>query len=538
MSSATAFADAGVQAVSAGRYAEGVEKLTEALKQRPAPLWYLERSKAHLRTNQFNLALYDAEMALNIAFGRANRDQMMEAQIRRAITFFRMGWFADADVCAFWAIRLSDGAKAQEDDGQQNKIDSNGDYTVRADEVHDEAKPEAGAGLNAALQSASTRTKQTSLRNQALSWRIQALTQMEKLPVGHDGRKLHSPVKYPEPSEISASKETQHKSPATATHGDTAGGKGNSSDTTSTTSSRDAWEKIWARYHDMYTKNKIRCSFYQTETSLTVDIFVKNLSKEQVSIDTESQTVKLNTTQGASFGGYGGPIVLLLFGEVKPELTKYNVKSMKIELILQKQIPGKWPSLRRENADIVDNLSMNPSQGVPFSQFFEFITKSGYKDTAVLELPDPDGDPSVWYATLLDKLRSNVGAGSSSSETKTITPSHPITEADGSAEKAAAVTHKENMAAPAYPTSSKTGPKNWDTLDIDENDDEKGDAQDSDVNAFFQRIYKDADPDTKRAMMKSFIESNGTSLSTSWADAGSKTFKTVPPDGVEAKKWE
>lgn len=378
MSSATALADAGVQAVSAGRYADGVEKLTQALKQRPAPLWHLERSKAYLRTNQFDLARYDAEMALNIAFGRANRDQMMEAQIRRAITFFRMGWFADADVCAFWAIRLSDGAKALEDDGQQNKIDSNGDYAVRAGEVQEEAKPEAGAGLNAALQSATTRTKQTSLRNQALSWRLQALTQMEKLPVGHDGRKLHALNKYPEPSEIPASKEARHKSPAATTHDDTAGNsKGNSGDTASTTSSRDAWEKIWARYHDMYTKHKVRCSFYQTETSLTVDIFLKNLSKEQVLVDTESQSVKLNPAQGASFGGYGGPIVLLLFSEIKPESTTYNVKSMKIELILQKQIPGKWPNLRRENADIVDNLSMNPSQGVPFSQFFEFVTKSG-----------------------------------------------------------------------------------------------------------------------------------------------------------------
>lgn len=38
--------------------------------------------------------------------------------------------------------------------------------------------------------------------------------------------------------------------------------------------------------------------------------------------------------------------------------------------------------------------------------------------------------------------------------------------------------------------------------------------------------------------MKSFIESNGTALSTSWNDAKSKTYQTQPPDGVEAKKWE
>lgn len=39
-------------------------------------------------------------------------------------------------------------------------------------------------------------------------------------------------------------------------------------------------------------------------------------------------------------------------------------------------------------------------------------------------------------------------------------------------------------------------------------------------------------------MMKSFVESNGTALSTSWSDAKGKTYQTQPPDGVEAKKWE
>ncbi|KAE8441950.1 hypothetical protein EG329_004158 [Mollisiaceae sp. DMI_Dod_QoI] len=88
--------------------------------------------------------------------------------------------------------------------------------------------------------------------------------------------------------------------------------------------------------------------------------------------------------------------------------------------------------------------------------------------------------------------------------------------------------------APAYPTSSKTGPKNWDKLMGDEEDDKEGE----DVDYFFKQLYKNADPDTRRAMMKSYQESNGTSLSTNWADVGSKSFETHPPDGMEAKKWE
>ncbi|KAI0115581.1 hypothetical protein GGR51DRAFT_503462, partial [Nemania sp. FL0031] len=373
MASANALADAGLQDIAARKYDEGIGKLTEALKQHPAPLWHLERSKACLRTNQFDLALYDAEMALRIAYDRANRYQMTEAQIRRAITFFRMGRFADADVCAFWAVRLVDGAKANEDDGQQNKVDENGDYLVRVQEVQDEAKPATSEGLSTALGTGA-RTKESSMKNQAFSWRIQALTQMEKLPPGHDGRKPHSLAKYPTPSHPATTKTASQGSPAAAVASGTVDSKTSTTNTPNTTSTPGDWAKLWSQYETMYKKHKIRFSFYQTETSLTVDIFLKNLTPEKVTVDSESQVIRLNPVQGASFGGFGGPIVLLLFGEIKPDAIKCNVKSMKIELILQKQRAGKWPTLRRENAEVVDNLTTNPNVAVPFSQFNDFIT--------------------------------------------------------------------------------------------------------------------------------------------------------------------
>lgn len=69
---------------------------------------------------------------------------------------------------------------------------------------------------------------------------------------------------------------------------------------------------------------------------------------------------------------------------------------------------------------------------------------------------------------------------------------------------------------------------------MEEDDGESGDA----VNDFFKKMYKNADDDTKKAMMKSFQESNGTALSTNWADVKKGPVKTQPPDGLEAKKWE
>ncbi|KAI8987424.1 SGS domain-containing protein [Mycotypha africana] len=82
---------------------------------------------------------------------------------------------------------------------------------------------------------------------------------------------------------------------------------------------------------------------------------------------------------------------------------------------------------------------------------------------------------------------------------------------------------------------SKAYARNWDkvTKELDEDKPEGEQA----LNALFQQIYKDADPDTKRAMMKSFIESNGTCLSTNWEEVGSKKVETRPPDGMVAKKY-
>jgi len=39
-------------------------------------------------------------------------------------------------------------------------------------------------------------------------------------------------------------------------------------------------------------------------------------------------------------------------------------------------------------------------------------------------------------------------------------------------------------------------------------------------------------------MQKSFVESNGTVLSTNWSEIGSKKVETQAPGGMEVKKYE
>nr|UNO37372.1 putative suppressor of G2 allele of SKP1 [Fagopyrum esculentum] len=92
---------------------------------------------------------------------------------------------------------------------------------------------------------------------------------------------------------------------------------------------------------------------------------------------------------------------------------------------------------------------------------------------------------------------------------------------------------------PTYP-SSKGRAVDWDKLEAEVKKEEKEEKLDGDaaLNKFFQEIYRDADEDTRRAMSKSFVESNGTVLSTNWKEVGSKKIESTPPDGMEVKKWE
>ncbi|CAE6180655.1 unnamed protein product [Arabidopsis arenosa] len=109
--------------------------------------------------------------------------------------------------------------------------------------------------------------------------------------------------------------------------------------------------------------------------------------------------------------------------------------------------------------------------------------------------------------------------------------------------KGPAVLPKPNISSevsqrPAYPSSKKV--KDWDKLEAEVKKQEKDEKLEGDaaLNKFFREIYQNADEDTRRAMSKSFVESNGTVLSTNWQEVGTKKIESTPPDGMELKKWE
>uniref|UniRef100_A0A0C9S569 Protein SGT1 homolog n=1 Tax=Wollemia nobilis TaxID=56998 RepID=A0A0C9S569_9CONI len=113
-------------------------------------------------------------------------------------------------------------------------------------------------------------------------------------------------------------------------------------------------------------------------------------------------------------------------------------------------------------------------------------------------------------------------------------------------DKKQVVIQKPNVASdmqnqrPTYPTSNMKSSRDWDKLEAEVKKEEKEEKLEGDaaLNKLFRDIYRDADEDTRRAMQKSFIESNGTVLSTNWKEVGSKHVDGSPPQGMEMKKWE
>jgi suppressor of G2 allele of SKP1 len=98
----------------------------------------------------------------------------------------------------------------------------------------------------------------------------------------------------------------------------------------------------------------------------------------------------------------------------------------------------------------------------------------------------------------------------------------------------AQVTTLNDANKPSYPSSSKKK-YDWDSLEKSIEDEKpEGDAA---LNNLFQQIYRDASDETKRAMMKSYIESNGTCLSTNWDEVKNGKVECKPPEGMIAKSY-
>lgn len=222
--------------------------------------------------------------------------------------------------------------------------------------------------------------------------------------------------------------------------------------------------------------DKIRHEWYQNNEKVYFTLLVKGVPKDKAKIDIQERSLSITfpLASGTDFSYDIEP----LFGAVLPAQCTSRILTTKLEITLIKATPGqKWSTL---------------------------------ESSAALPATEPK-----------------------------------IIEDDAVKQ---AVFAQSKAAGPSYPTSSKSGPKDWDKItknltktngtgkesSVEDDDDYEGGDE---ANHFFKKLFKGADPDTQRAMMKSYTESNGTALSTNWAEVGKGPVETLPPDGMEAKKW-
>ena len=79
--------------------------------------------------------------------------------------------------------------------------------------------------------------------------------------------------------------------------------------------------------------------------------------------------------------------------------------------------------------------------------------------------------------------------------------------------------------------------KNWDKIVNDFEEEEKN-TEGQSIDDLLKDIYNKGNDETRRAISKSFQESNGTVLSTSWNEVSQSTVEVKPPDGCEFKSWQ
>ena len=81
----------------------------------------------------------------------------------------------------------------------------------------------------------------------------------------------------------------------------------------------------------------------------------------------------------------------------------------------------------------------------------------------------------------------------------------------------------EEVTSSQVKTKKAREPKNWDKIIREFEEQEKNEPREPGF--FFKDLYAMGDDDLRRAMNKSFVESDGTTLSTNWSEVGKAPVK-------------
>ncbi|OJJ48455.1 hypothetical protein ASPZODRAFT_150681 [Penicilliopsis zonata CBS 506.65] len=474
-------ASQGEKALANSDIPSAIRFFTQALIELPrAPSYYIKRATAHSRLKSADggpdspAALRDAEIALALARERGKRELILSAQMRRGVALFQLERYGDA-AFVFKTIQDKTGGD-QEPQDRSASVQS--------------AMANAGAG---------GRTPKNGYEQELPIWILKTKGKLSKLEEG-DEKATVTVAEYPSdiriPTEKDLKKELEaldsgkkgvEESANSGTQGSTGSREKRDDGATDDYKAPVPSASPAAKMSSAPAQSNVRHEFYQSHDSVVVTLYAKGVPKESVDVDLKDDSISLQfpLSTGAEYAFNLDP----LFAPIDTSASKVTVMSTKIEISLRKKTPGqKWSALEASAT-----------------------------------------------APKLSSLQSAQDAA-------------PSAKAPAAA-----------AAAPVYPTSSRHGAKDWDKLastltgkkkssktknknatkprgsDEAGNESDGADSVDSDaggadpVDSFFKKLYANADPDTRRAMIKSFTESQGTALSTNWSEVEKGKVDVRPP---------
>ncbi|CAG8388463.1 unnamed protein product [Penicillium salamii] len=400
----------GDAAFDEANYPLAIQNYTEALVEEPrAPRHYISRSVAYARLKpenggpNYQAALEDAEVALSIAADRGNREYLLSANFRRAVSLYQLGRLGDA---AFLFTELARSIKHE-----QVSVSVTAENSYRS-QIPSWATKLEGMKAKQTVGDPRWDVTITFLNKDAFIPSLDLLkAQLEAAKTGVPPPTFEPEAKSGNPSRPDdyVPKSLEHLMP-----------------------------------------NTIRHDWFQTKEVITVTFYAKPFSFNDVEV-----VVKLLKDEASVALPIPGRdhynMIMPLFAEINPDRSSYILKAHKLEVKLRKVIPILWKEL-------LGDPKPGETRDVQ-ARHFEF------KNNHIVDCPKD------WNEVLTSKRAK---------------------------EKA----------------KEKNNEKSKANVTADDSDSDHGD----DVDAFFKKLYASADPETRRAMVKSFTESQGTSLSTNWKD--------------------
>ena len=326
-------ANQGLAAAEARNWDEAITKLSKALDSSPNPLWLIARSKALISTSRYEEALNDADMAWHSAFERNKRAQMIEAQYRRAVAYFRLKQYANADACCIYTMRLVKGASAtSKEDPASEFAGEDGFWRPTQQDAIDEARNDSLN--NGGVQQAMSSTAPANVKEwrTASSLRAQILGSMKSIPEDDPSRKWTTSFKPPRNGVQQLGGGAREETKTEAKPAPTA--------TQPKSSAAPPAAPV------IPADTPLRIQDFQSQTNMAVSIFSKGNDKNVIQVEFFPSSVQIKNIIYPN--GDKRDYTLDLWGQIDVTKSIYSVTPNKVELNLAKVNPGKWKLLKSE----------------------------------------------------------------------------------------------------------------------------------------------------------------------------------------------